>query len=163
LVLLCGGDDKELHFIKQQTQNEFKTEVFENYVWKCKSYPPQKWNNAIICTYSFDYFDNSKSINKIIFSSKIICINEFLESKWVLEGFNTECINFIENLEDILICVGTTKGELIIIEEKTGKILFKTEYSSCLNYIQFNREKKVLFCSHDDGTLKAFDITEILS
>ncbi|MFX0006332.1 MAG: hypothetical protein ACFFA7_02480 [Promethearchaeota archaeon] len=163
LVILCGGDDKNLHFIDEKTQNEFKTEEFENYIWKCKSYPSQKCSNAIISSYSFDYFYDSIPIEDIQFSSKIVCINENLEYNWEFMGLNTECLNIIDNFDRIIICVGTTKGELIIIEEKNGGILFKTKYEACLNSIQFNVEKNILYCSYDDGTLSAFDITEIVS
>jgi WD40 repeat protein len=161
-VILCGGDDKKLHFINEETQNEFKTNEFGNYVWKCKSYPSQNPTKAIISTYSFDYFDDSISIENIKFSSKITCINEYLECKWEIIGFNTECLYIIELPNDILICVGTTKGELIIIEEKTGRILFNEIYSSCLNSIQFNTEKKLLICCHDDGTIVAYSVEDIL-
>ncbi len=163
-VVLCGGDDKILHFIHEKTQDEFKKEEFENYIWKCKSYPSHKCTNAIISTYSFDYFDKSIPIEDINFSSKIKCINEYLNTKWELFGFNTECLHIIENSDKILICLGTTKGELIIIEEKTGgEILFNDIYSSCLNSIQFNMEKKILICSYDDGTMAAYTIEDILA
>ena len=163
LVVLCGGDDKKLHFIDEKTQNELKTVEFENYIWKCKSYPSQKCSNAIISTYSFDYFFDSIPIRDIKFSSKIVCINEDLEYNWGLIGFNTECLYIIDCFDRIIICIGTTKGELIIIEGKNGRILFKTNYAACLNSIQFNMEKKVLYCSYDDGTMCAFDITEIVT
>ncbi|MFW9820083.1 MAG: hypothetical protein ACFFE5_10790 [Candidatus Thorarchaeota archaeon] len=158
LIILCGGDDKNLHFIDEQTQNEFRTEEFENYIWKCKSYPSQKCTNAIISTYSFDYFDNSIPIENIKFSSRIICLNEYLDFNWEIVGFNTECLCIIEIFNIILICIGTTNGEFIIIEENTGKILYKDKYSSCLNSIQFEREKELIVCSYDDGTISAYII-----
>ncbi|MFX0022914.1 MAG: hypothetical protein ACFE9S_11365 [Candidatus Hermodarchaeota archaeon] len=159
-VVLCGGDDKKLHFIDQKTQNEFKTKKFQNYIWKCKSYPSQKCTSAIISSYSFDYFNNSISIKNINFSSKIICINEYLEYKWEIKGFNTECLYIIDISNNIFICVGTTNGELIIIEEKTGEILFNETYSSCLNSIQFNMENKLLISCFDDGTIVTYNVVE---
>ncbi|MFX1378134.1 MAG: hypothetical protein ACFFA4_03500 [Promethearchaeota archaeon] len=161
LVVLCGGDDKKLHFINKETQTEFKTIEFEDYIWKCFSYPHPILNNAIISSYSFDYFDNSIALENRDFSSKIICLNEAMEVKWEVKGFNIECLNIIEIHDKFLICGGTTKGELIIFEEKTGRILFKEIYNSCLNSIQFSTEKKMLFCGYDDGTIISYKFEEI--
>ncbi len=161
-VVICGGDDKKLHFINENTHREFKTREFENYIWKCKSYPPQKYTSAIISTYSFDYFEDLIPIEDIKFSSKIVSINEYLDYKWEIAGFNTECLCIIEIFNNTLICIGTTKGELIIIEENTGRILFREIYLYCLNSIQFSIEKKILICCYDDGTIVAYTIEDNL-
>lgn len=161
-VVLCGGDDKILHFINKKTQTEFKTKEFKDYIWKCISYPFPTFNNAIISSYSFDYFNNSLPLEKINFSSKLICLNEFFEVKWELKGFNIECLHIIEISDNILICAGTTKGELIIIEEKTGRILFNKTNNSCVNAIRFIIEKRLLFCCHDDGTVIAYKLEDVL-
>ncbi len=161
-VVLCGGDDKKLHFINRKTQTEFKTKTFEDYIWKCVSYPSPTFNNAIISSYSFDYFDSAIPLEIMNFSSKLICLNEILDVKWEIKGLNTECLNIIEICDRILICVGNTKGELFIIEEETGRILFKETYNSCLNSIQIILDKKMLFCSYDDGTVIAYKLEDNL-
>ena len=160
LVILCGGDDKKLHFINKKTQKELKTKEFNDYVWKCTSYPFQIFNNAIVSSYSFAYFDASIPIENIKYTSKLICINEYLDVKWELKGYNIEFLNFIEIHDRVLILAGTTKGELIIIEEQIGKILFNKNNYSCVNKIQFLIEKRLLFSCHDDGRIFAYKLDE---
>ncbi len=160
-VVLCGGDDKKLHFLNKTTHTEFKTIFFKDYVWKCVSYPYPRFNNAIISSYSFDYFDNSTPIKQIFFSSKIICIDEFLDIKWKLKGFNVECLQILDIYDKTFISIGTTKGEIIIIEEKTGRILLNKSNYSCLNSIQFDKDNEILYCSYDNGNVIAFKLEEI--
>ncbi len=160
LVILCGGDDMRLHFINKKTQKELKTKEFNDSVWKCISYPFQIFNNAIVSSYSFAYFDNSIPIENVKFTSKLICLNEFLDVKWELKGYNIEFLKFIEIPDMSLILVGTTKGELIIIEEQIGKILFNKNHYSCINKIQFLIENRFLFSCHDDGRIFAYILDE---
>ncbi len=154
-VILCGGDDKKLHFIDLKTQKEIGTIEFKDYVWKCIPYPLSNYNNLLISSYSFDYLDDSLKVENINFTSKLIRINEFLEVKWELKGYNIECLHITEINKNTLVFAGTTKGELIIIEEKTGSILYNKTYKACLNMIQFIPEKNLLFCCYDDGTISA--------
>ena len=159
-VVLCGGDDKKLHFIDQKTQNEIETIEFKDYVWKCISYPVSNYNNSLISTYSFDYLEDSLEVENINFSSKLISINELLEIKWELKGYNIECLQINEICNKILVFAGTTKGELIIIEEKTGSILYDKAYKACLNMIQYFTKKNLLFCCYDDGTISAHKLID---
>lgn len=156
LVVLCGGDDKKLHFINKKTQKELKANEFNDYIWKCISYPSLIFNKAVVSSYSFAYFDNP--VENIEFTSKLICINEFLDVKWEIKGKNIESLRIIENHDKILIFAGTTKGELIIIEEQTGKILLTKSNNSCINMIQFLIEKALLFICQDNGTINAYKL-----
>ncbi|UCD02320.1 MAG: WD40 repeat domain-containing protein [Promethearchaeota archaeon] len=158
LVILCGGDDKKLHFIQKKTLKELKIKEFNDYVWKCISYPFQVFNNVIVSSYSFAYFDNP--IENIEFTSNLVCINEFLNVKWEIKGTNIESLRIIENHNEILIIAGTTQGEFIIIEEKTGKKLFTKNNNSCINMIQFLIEKALVFTCHDNGTIITYKLEE---
>ncbi|MFX1308864.1 MAG: hypothetical protein ACFE8C_04140 [Promethearchaeota archaeon] len=161
-VVICGGDDKKLHFLDKKTQKEFKTNKFKDYVWKCISYPFPIFNKALISSYSFAYFNKLNPLEKIDFTSKLICIDEYFTTSWKLEGFNIEILKAIKVNKKILVFVGTTKGELIIIEEQTGKILFQKKENSCLNMIQILIEERLMFCSYDDGTVTAYKWEENL-
>ncbi|MFX0040037.1 MAG: PQQ-binding-like beta-propeller repeat protein [Promethearchaeota archaeon] len=158
-VILCGGDDKELHFIDIKTQKEFKTIKFKDYVWKCKSYLLPNFNKSLVSSYSFDYLNNSLQLENINFTSRLICLNESLDVNWELKGYNIECLKVIEIFSKILIFVGTTEGELIIIEEETGSIIYNNTINGCLNMIQILEEKKILFCCCDNGMIIAYKLT----
>ncbi|UCC20390.1 MAG: hypothetical protein JSV62_03620 [Promethearchaeota archaeon] len=157
-LLLFGGDDKKLHFIDINSQNEIKTIKFNDYLWKCKTYPFTYRNNAIVSSYSFSYFDKAIPIQNIEFTSKLISLNEFLNINWELTGFNIESFKIKEFDKRTLIIAGTTKGKLLIIEEKSGRILFNKNYNSCINDIQIFMEKRILYSCHDDGRIICHEI-----
>ncbi|MFX1364372.1 MAG: hypothetical protein ACFFCE_00820 [Promethearchaeota archaeon] len=154
-LVLSGGDDKKLHVLNKLTQNEIKTLQFNNYVWKCVSYPFPILNNCLVSSYSFAYFNESIQIKNIEFTSKLACFNESFNTKWDLNGYNIECLKIRKIYERILIIVGTTKGNLLIIEEETGKIIFFGNYSSCINMTQICEEQRLIFTCHDNGTIIA--------
>ncbi|MFX1327424.1 MAG: hypothetical protein ACFE91_04685 [Promethearchaeota archaeon] len=156
VVLLIGGDDKMLHIIDKTTQKEFKTIEFKDFVWKCISYPNNVFNNAIISSYSFEYFENSIPIEKVKFTSKIICLDDFFDVKWELTGYNCEFLKVIKIQEKFLLLFGTTKGELLVVDQETGKILFNIQHDSCINMIQFLVEQRIIISCHDDGSIFAY-------
>ncbi|MFX1500231.1 MAG: hypothetical protein ACFFDH_04615, partial [Promethearchaeota archaeon] len=160
-LVLSGGDDKKLHIFNKLTQNEIKTLQFNNYVWKCISYPFPILNNILISSYSFAFFDQSTQIKNIEFTSKLVCLNEDFDIKWELNGYNIECLQLKKSNTEILIIVGTTMGKLLIIEEKTGKILLNEKHDSCINMSQLCVEKRLLFSCHDDGTIIAHHLENI--
>lgn len=159
-VIICGGDDKKLHFIDRSTQKEFNTYEFKDFVWKCVSYPFPICNKALVSSYSFAHFSNSFPPEKIRFSSKLICLNESIDIMWEMKGYNIEALKVIEVYDNILVFIGTTKGELIIIEEPSGKILLNKRNNSCLNMIQILTESELLFCCYDNGTIVAYKLEE---
>jgi WD40 repeat protein len=160
-IILCGGDDKKLHMIEAKTKMEFKTIEFKDYVWKCITYPLGNYNKSIVSSYSFDYLDNFTEVEHINFTSKLIYIDEFLEVNWELKGYNIECLKQIEIFNKNYVLAGTTKGELIVIEEQTGSIIYNKIYYACLNMVQFFKEKKLVLCCYDDGTLNAYKLISI--
>ena len=93
------------------------------------------------------------AIDKINFTSKLICLDKSIATNWEIKGFNIESIKVIEICGIIFIFAGTTKGKLLIIEEKTGRILINIRRKSCLNMLQILVEKQLLFSCHDDGTV----------
>ena len=154
-IILCGGDDRNLHCLEKKTQDEISTIEFDDIVWKCLSYPNPILNKAIISSYSFNYFNNPIPIEKINFSSKIICLNESLEVSWEIVGTNLESLKVVEKSNEFFVLVGSTKGEILIIEENTGNILYEKNHKSCTNMIQFLKEKGFLFSCHDNGKIYA--------
>ena len=161
-VVICGGDDKKIHIINKRTQNEIKTKEFNDYVWKCISYPFPILNKVLVSSYSFAYFDESIPIANIEFTSKLVCLNEYFNTKWELKGYNIEYLKAIKSYSRVLILVGTTKGELIIINEQTGTMISKIINNSCVNMIQLLIDTELLFSCYDDGTIAAHNLEGVL-
>lgn len=159
-VVICGGDDKKLHLIDKKTQKEINTYKFKDYVWKCVSYPFPICNKVLVSSYSFTHFNKTIPLEKIDFSSKLICLNESINIMWELKGCNIETLKVREIFDKTYVFIGTTKGELIIIEEHSGKIIFNRRNNSSLNMIQILIERGLLFCCHDDGTIIAYKLKE---
>ena len=160
-LILCGGDDQKIHCIQITTQREIKTLDFNNYVWKCYSYPQQKFNKILISSYSFIFFKNTIPLQSLEFTSKLIALNDHLEVLWELIGINVEFLNTIEICDKILIIVGTTKGEILVIDELTGRIINRIESKSLTNMVQFHLEQRLIFSCHDDGKLLAYKLKDI--
>ncbi|MFX1411308.1 MAG: hypothetical protein ACFFA6_13240 [Promethearchaeota archaeon] len=152
-LIICGGDDKLLHFIDKNSHEEIKSVKFDDYVWKTISFPKNIYNKLLVSTYSFKYFDNSIPIEKINFTSKILYLNENLEVKWELKNKNIETITIFTRNKKNFILLGTTLGELIILDENTGKILINIKKKSCLNSIKVDPSLNVVIACHDIGTL----------
>jgi len=161
-LVIYGGDDKKLHIINKNTQEEIKTKEFDDYIWKCISYPSPIFNNALVSSYSFAYFDESIPLEKTEFTSQLICLDQSLSINWELIGYNIEFLNIIGKFDEFYIFAVTTKGELLIIEEQTGKILFNNIYNSCANMIQFLTKKRLLLSCFDDGTIITYKLDEHL-
>jgi len=159
-LIICGGDDQNAHFIDINTKEEIKTIEFNNYVWKCISFPTNINSKLLLSSYSFDYFNNSIPIEEILFSSKLIHINENLEVNWELKDKNIEVLNRIQiNQKNFIVC-GTTNGELIILDEANGKMLVNLKKKSCINDIKFESNSNILISCHDDGTINTYFIDD---
>ena len=133
-----------------------KTIEFDDYVWKCLSFPPDSLNRALVSTYSFDYFDDSKDINEIEFTSKLICIDERMDIIWDLVGKNIEFIDLLEKRDSQYILLGTTAGEILILEDSTGKILAEVKKEACTNMVIDLPERNLMFSCHDNGDINAY-------
>ncbi|MFX1297837.1 MAG: hypothetical protein ACFFD2_23700 [Promethearchaeota archaeon] len=157
-VILSGGDDMKLHVLSKSTQQEIITKQFNNYVWNCVSYPFPILNNVLVSSYSFAYFDELTQIKNIEFTSQLVCLNEYLDTKWELHGFNIECLRITKLYNKDLLIIGTTKGNLLIIEVQTGKILFNGKSNSCINMCYICIEKRLVFSCHDNGNMVAYKI-----
>ena len=161
-LILCGGDDQKIHCIQINNQREIKTLDFNNYVWKCHSYPHQKFNKIIISSYSFIFFNNSIPLQNLDFTSKLIALNENLEVLWELIGINVEFLDIIEVCDKIFILAGTTKGEVLIVDEFTGKIVYRIRNESLTNMVQFHLEQRLILSCHDDGGIFAYKLEDII-
>ncbi|MFX1257602.1 MAG: hypothetical protein ACFFAN_07080, partial [Promethearchaeota archaeon] len=155
-MILCGGDDKTLHFIDKNTHLEVKFIEFNDYIWQCISFPEKSLTKTLISSYSFAYFDTPVSINKIQFSSKLVCIDENLNITWELKGKNCEFIGIFEKQQSFFAHIGTTKGEILIIDSVTGEIMIELKKKSSINMTQVLSDKNLLFSCHEDGTIFAY-------
>ncbi|MHA1104459.1 MAG: WD40 repeat domain-containing protein [Promethearchaeota archaeon] len=160
-VIVCGGDDKSAHFLDRNLKIEINTLKFNDFVWKLK--PLKFMNNSflLISTYSFDFLDDSIPINKQRFSSKLICLDINLNVKWELTNTNIEVIApYLSELINFII-TGTTRGEIIIIDNDEGKILTTLDTFSCVNDIKIDIFSKLFVSCHDDGSINAYFIDDI--
>ncbi len=160
LLIVCGGDDNQLHFIDKVSHNEIKTMEFDDYVWKSLSFPTLINENILISTYSFDYMDQSIPIQDINFTSKLICINKNIEIEWELNNKNIEVIYRFQTGKQNNIAIGTTQGELIIIDEKNGTIKSNIVHTSSINDIIYEPKTQLLIISHEDGSIIAYFIED---
>ncbi|MFO8020317.1 MAG: WD40 repeat domain-containing protein [Promethearchaeia archaeon] len=156
--IFCGGDDKTLHILRRDTQEEIKTMSFDDYVWKVLSYPPQEHEHMIISSYSFAYFDDSVSIDEISFTSKMIEMNRALEIEWEVASKNVECIDYLELNSSSFLGAGTTKGKFLLIAPRTGNIELSMRKESCLNSFTLFPSDKTIFTAHDDGNIYAYNL-----
>ncbi|MFX0041388.1 MAG: PQQ-binding-like beta-propeller repeat protein [Candidatus Hodarchaeota archaeon] len=159
-LVICGGDDKLLHFIDINLHEEIKSMEFNDYVWNCKSFPSGVYNKLLVSTYSFAYLNNSNPDKKNFFTSKLVYFDESLKQKWELKNKNIETIHIVKRNKRNLIFLGTTIGELIIVDEITGKILLNIKYKSCLNDIKYCLNLNYVIICHDNGTIFAYFLEE---
>jgi WD40 repeat protein len=158
--IICGGDDKELHFVDRETHKEIKTIQFENYVWKGLSSPISPHSSLLISSYSFDYLENSQPIQEMTFSSRLICIDSNLEIVWELPDKNVEEIHPFQINNKNFIAIGTTQGELLILDEDNGAIRYNLKYNSCVNSIKYVLESNLLIICYEDGLVEAFHLID---
>lgn len=157
-IIFCGGDDKELHIINRDTQEEVKNIPFEDYLWKTLAYPPNAHEQMIVTTYSFAYFDETVFIEDITFTSKIVKISQDLEIDWEIPSKNVECIDYMELDSTPLLAAGTTKGEFLLIDPQEGGVLLSVSKESCLNGFAHCSPIQTLYTAHDDGTIYAYKL-----
>jgi WD40 repeat protein len=156
--IICGGDDKQLHFIDRETHEEIKTIQFENYVWKGLSFPTLLHSSLLVSSYSFDYLENSQPIQDITFSSKLICIDGNLEIVWELPNKNIEEFIPFQINHMNFIAIGTTQGELLILDENNGVIKYSIKHNSCVNSIKYELKSNSLLICYEDGLVEAFQV-----
>jgi WD40 repeat protein len=160
ILIICGGDDKQLHIIDKGSQEEIKTIEFDDYAWKCLSFPSSIKNSILVSSYSFEYLDHSKPIQEINFTSKLLCITQNLETIWELQHKNVEAILRFQVAGQNLIAIGTTQGELLILDEKSGTIRSSINQKSCVNAIQYEPVNKMLIICFEDGLIDCVHIAD---
>jgi hypothetical protein len=152
VMIVCGGDDKKAHIIDNDLQKEVNTISFDDILWKIK--PNQE--SLVLTTYSFDFLDESIEKNNIVYSSKILCLDENLNLKWELKNINTEI--FTPYGKDIIL--GTTRGELMIIDGINGKVGYKLNTSSCINDIKCEMLSNRFYTCHDNGLISSYSLND---
>ena len=156
-LVLCGGDDKILHFIDKEDQIEMESIEFNDYIWKILSYPHSSPNKALVSTYSFAFLEEeSIPIEEIKFTSKLVSIDDELNIEWELNGKNIESLRLLEKQESIYIHLGTTTGDVIILNPQNGEILSKINQKSCTNMTLDLLKNNLLFSCHDNGSVFAY-------
>jgi len=148
IVIVCGGDDNKAHFIDYTSQNEIKTIPFDDIVWKIKA----NENYLVLTTYSFDFLNDSVAKNNIVYSSKMVCLDDRLNLKWELKNVNTEV--FIPHRNEIIL--GTTKGELMIVDGSNGNLICNVKTSSCINDIKYDTFTDTIYICQDDGLISCY-------
>lgn len=157
-LIVCGGDDKILHLIDKDSQDELESLRFEDYVWKCESFLFEGKPYLLVSTYSFEYFDETLKIEDIEFSSKILCLNSQLEKIWDIKNINVECFIQAVILSKNYFIIGTTTGDVMVLEANTGNVVAETHKKSCVNDLKYDSELNVLFSCHDNGSIFAYFI-----
>ncbi|NHJ22522.1 MAG: WD40 repeat domain-containing protein [Candidatus Lokiarchaeota archaeon] len=156
ILIACGGDDKKFHLFNKNTHEDLKTLQFEDIVWKCSSFLHDGKLFLLVSTYSFDYFDDNIKIENYEFTSQFICLNSDFEKIWEIKNVNVETYIPIEVFTKKYIIVGTTKGNILIIESGSGNILVKIDKKSCVNDLKYDSELELLISCHDNGSIFAY-------
>ncbi|MBY9003640.1 MAG: WD40 repeat domain-containing protein [Candidatus Lokiarchaeota archaeon] len=159
-VIVCGGDDKNIHILDRNLKREIDTLKFNDVVWKLKPFKYLNDNSLLISTYSFDFLDDSIPINQQQFSSKLTCLDTNLNVKWELSNTNIEVMTPFLSDSMNLIITGTTKGEILILDCCEGKILTKLSTFSCVNDIKIDFLSNIFVSCHDDGSINAYFIDD---
>lgn len=160
-VLVCGGDDNSVHFLDRNLKFEIDTMKFYDFVWKLKPFKFMNNSLLLISTYSFNFLDDSIPVNKQQFSSKLICLDINLDVIWELNNTNIEVITPYLTETMNFIITGTTKGEIIILNPRDGKILTTLNTSSCVNDIKIDFFSNLFVSCHDDGSINAYFIDDL--
>jgi len=157
-IIAVGGDDKILHFIRSQDLKEVKSIAFDDYVWKLQSFSINGNYKLVISTYSFDYLNDTTSLESFMFTSKLICIDTYMDILWEINGINVESLDIFEYEKIIYILVGTTKGMILLVDGLSGKIIIEIKKNSCSNMVKYFRERQIVISCHDDGSLSSFKV-----
>jgi WD40 repeat protein len=155
-LIVCGGDDKRLHIFEKNTLRELKTLQFNDFVWKCASFTIKEKSHLLVSTYSFSFFNESIKVNKIDFSSKILCMDSELEKKWEVESINLECFLQVELFSEKYLIIGDTKGKILILKAGSGIVVAELNKDSCVNDMKYDSEQSLLFSCHDNGSIFAY-------
>ncbi|MBD3195176.1 MAG: hypothetical protein GF317_08985 [Candidatus Lokiarchaeota archaeon] len=164
-IIICGGDDRKLHFIDKNTHKEIKQIKFKDYVWNLQRVDTTSdsiSNSFLMSTYSFDYLYSEDSLQEINFSSLLTLFNSNLQKEWEIEGYNIETLDINKISNRLTTTIGTTKGELCIIDSETGFILSQITHAACINkvnlFINKKKDTQILLCCDDHGIINAYKI-----
>jgi WD40 repeat protein len=157
--IVCGGDDKKLHILELERNIEIKTLTMADYIWKSLSYPFNSNNNLLVSTYSFDFLDQNIPIDNIDFTSEVMALDQKFNLKWKIKNVNAEKIDYIEVFGTKIVLIGSTKGELLLINELNGEILIQINHNSCINNFEFDKDTNLLITCHDNGYINAYRLS----
>ena len=151
-IIACGGDDKMLHFIETAKNEEIEYLSFDTYLWKCVNHN----NKLYTSSYSFDFLNDKVPIDEIKFNSELVCLDENLEINWELQEKNVECISFFSFKNKDFISVGTTIGEIIVMDANKGTIEGFLNTNYCINDLKFESNGHRLISCNDHGEINAY-------
>ena len=108
----------------------------------------------LVYSYSFDFLYIDTDIKDLIFNSKLINLNNNLDINWESGGLNIEDLK----ISVPYIVAGTTKGNLIFIDESTGNIINKIELGSTINKVEIQTEN--IYCVTKGGKVVFFRLNQ---
>lgn len=149
-LIICGGDDKKAHFTNIDLKQEIKTLSFDEILWKIDT----NKKSIFLSTYSFDFLNDNVPKENIIYSSKLLCLDESLNMKWEIKNINTEV--FIPCGKNLFL--GTTNGTLMVVDIANGNIISKVNTQSCINDIKYDSQSNRFFTCHDNGSINSYFI-----
>jgi len=152
-IVICGGDDKEIYFLNGINGGFIKSIAMDEFVWEIVLYTIEsKRENVLVYSYSFDYLNNDADIRDLKFKSKLISFNSDLEINWEIEGFNIEDLK----ISFPYIIAGTTKGNMLFINESTGNIIDRDNCGSTINNVEIRSQN--VYCVTKKGKVICFNL-----
>ncbi len=165
--IICGCDDAKIYIIDGKDGLVLKTLDQDNYVWYSKYF--DDIDNLLISTYSFKFMeklmenDQDDEIDEIDESSVTLYNPVDFTKIWEHKGINIQCMTgSISYKEKEIIGFGTTEKTIIILDVKSGEILFREKTGDIVNSVYLFKVNDYLlfyFCD-DENMFQCIKISE---
>lgn len=155
-LLICGGDDKELYYINRNTHKEVARLPFSDYIWRVISFTELISSNLFINTYSFAFLYENNLRKPLKFTSQIAYANPEQGNFWKIKGVNLEAVNLLKKEDQNYFCFTSTNGQILLVDESSGKILANTKESSSINCLSYISNEDLLLTGNNSGEINAY-------